>query len=189
MLSYILKNKGIHMDNKKFIDIIEKILSQEKSKEEILEYIIANFNCEAIYNSDDVLITDVYFSLKHYAGGEEEISKREWLYFLECLKGKRKYSLEDKLMECEKELFFQELRKIQDFAIGTALSKEDKYDSTEQLLEDVTYDVIWRICEMIDGYGNPSVKYNITNLKTQKTINEIIDLHNECEAYLRYTEV
>lgn len=177
------------MDNKKLIDIIEKILFQKNQKEEILEYIISNFNCEAIYNADDALITDVYFSLKHYAGGEEEISKREWLYFLECLKGKRKYSLEDKLKECEKELFFQELRKIQDFAIGTALSKEDKYDGTEQLLEDVTYDVIYRICEMIDGYGNPSIKYNITNLKTQKSVNEKIDLHDECEDYLRCTDV
>ncbi len=147
------------MYKKKFIYIIEKVLSQKNQKEEILEYIISNFNCEAIYNSDDALITDVYFSLKHYAGGEEEISKREWLYFLECLKGKRKYSL------------------------------EDKYDSTEQLLEDVTYDVIYRICEMIDGYRNPSIKYNITNLKTQKSVNETSDLHDECEAYLRCTDV
>ena len=54
-----MKNKGINMDKKKFIDIIEKVLSQKSQKEVILEYIISNFNCEAIYNSDDSLITDV----------------------------------------------------------------------------------------------------------------------------------
>ena len=33
----------------------------------------------------------------HYAGGEEEVSKDEWLYFLECLEGRREYNIEDKM--------------------------------------------------------------------------------------------
>lgn len=32
----------------------------------------------------------------HYASGEEQITDAEWVYFLQCLKGKRSYSLDDK---------------------------------------------------------------------------------------------
>ena len=43
-----------------------------------------------------MIITDVFFSLKHYAEGEENIEQAEWIYLLECLEGKRTYNLEDK---------------------------------------------------------------------------------------------
>ena len=56
-----------------------------------------SFDCEKIYDSDEELITDAFFTLKHYAGGEEEVSKDEWLYFLECLEGRREYNIEDKM--------------------------------------------------------------------------------------------
>ena len=50
-----------------------------------------------IYDSDEELITDAFFTLKHYASGEEEVSKDEWMYFLECLAGKREYNMEAKM--------------------------------------------------------------------------------------------
>ncbi len=39
-------------------------------------------------------VTDVYFTLKHYAGGEEDVGKKEWIFFLDCLSGKCEYSIE-----------------------------------------------------------------------------------------------
>lgn len=39
----------------------------------------------------------LFFTLKHYASGEEEVSKDEWMYFLECLAGKREYNMEAKM--------------------------------------------------------------------------------------------
>lgn len=39
----------------------------------------------------------LFFTLKHYASGEEEVSKDEWMYFLECLAGKREYNMETKM--------------------------------------------------------------------------------------------
>ena len=47
--------------------------------------------------ADEELITDAFFTLKHYASGEEEVSKDEWMYFLECLAGKREYNMEAKM--------------------------------------------------------------------------------------------
>ena len=49
-----------------------------------------------IYESDDMLLTDVFFSLKHYASGEEEISENEWLLFMACLLGEREYNIDEK---------------------------------------------------------------------------------------------
>lgn len=60
------------------------------------EYLINNFDYEKIYDCNEMIITDVFFSLKHYAEGEENIEQAEWIYLLECLEGKRTYNLEDK---------------------------------------------------------------------------------------------
>ena len=57
------------------------------------------------------------------------------------------------------------------------------------MLEDVTYDVIYMICEMIDGYRNDLIKYNIVNVKNDNVINDKIALHDWCEEYLRCTDI
>lgn len=77
--------------------LIEKIIKENIEKKELLEYLIDNFDCEAIYNSDDNLTTDVFFTLKHYASEEENVREEEWLYFLQCLEGQRKYNMKEKM--------------------------------------------------------------------------------------------
>lgn len=56
-----------------------------------------NANQMELYASDDMLVTDSYFSLLYYAAGEEMISDAEWKYFLDCLDGDRNYSPDEKL--------------------------------------------------------------------------------------------
>ena len=63
-------------------------------------------------------------------------------------------------MNEEQKKFYNELSKIQDFVIGASLCKQNKYEKTEDMLEDITYDIIYMICEMIDGYRNESIKYS-----------------------------
>lgn len=92
-------------------------------------------------------------------------------------------------MNEEQKLFYMELRKIQDFAIGKSLCKQIQYSETEDMLEDITYDVLYMVCEMIDGYRNNLIKYNIINLKSNSNINENISLHDWCEEFLRCTDV
>lgn len=77
--------------------IIEKILKGNFEKNLLIEYLIDMFDCEKIYDSDDEMATDVFLTLKHYASGEEDVSKEEWLYFLDCLTGKCEYSVEEKM--------------------------------------------------------------------------------------------
>ena len=77
--------------------IIEKVVKGDIDKNVLMEYLIDDFDCEKIYDSDEELITDAFFTLKHYASGEEEVSKDEWMYFLEFLAGKREYNMEAKM--------------------------------------------------------------------------------------------
>lgn len=92
-------------------------------------------------------------------------------------------------MDDEKEIFYNELRKIQNFAIGTGLSKQSDYKNIEDMLADVTYDVIYKICEMIDGYRNDLIKYSLVNKQNNNVVNDNFTLHDWCEAYLRCTDI
>ena len=80
-----------------FVGIIEKIIYGNLEKKLLQDYLMDMFDCEKIYDSDDELVSDVFFTLKHYASGEEDISKNEWVYFLDCLLGKCQYSIEEKM--------------------------------------------------------------------------------------------
>lgn len=80
-----------------FEKIIKKVVDESVERNLLMEYLIDDFECDKIYDSDDEMLTDIYFSLKHYASGEEDIRKEEWQYFLDCLSGKREYNMEEKM--------------------------------------------------------------------------------------------
>lgn len=44
--------------------IIEKVVKGDIDKNVLMEYLIDDFDCEKIYDSDEELITDAFFTLK-----------------------------------------------------------------------------------------------------------------------------
>ena len=86
-------------------------------------------------------------------------------------------------MTKEQNEFFQELANIQEYCVNVALSKKDKYRDMEELLKDVTCEVVYRIMELLDGYGE-GPRCNIINTVTSKSINEGIELHDKCMNFL-----
>ena len=82
--------------------IIESVLQQGLSGQPLMKVLTANVNPAEIYASDDMLVTDSFFSLLHYATGEEMVTDAEWKYFLDCLNGNRVYSLDEKLQMTDK---------------------------------------------------------------------------------------
>lgn len=82
---------------REFETIIRKILDEDFEKNLLMQYLKADFDCEKIYDSNEKMLTDIFFTLKHYASGEEDIRKEEWQYFLDCISGKREYNLEEKM--------------------------------------------------------------------------------------------
>ena len=91
---------------------------------------------------------------------------------------------ERKDMTKEQNEFFQELANIQEYCINVALSKKEKYHDMEELLKDVTCEVVYRIMELLDGYGEGVPRCDIINTVTSKSINEGIELHDKCMNFL-----
>ena len=77
--------------------IIGSVLQQGLRGQPLMEVLISNPNPAEIYASDDMLVTDSYFSLLHFATGEEMVTDVEWKYLLDCLNGNRTYNLDEKL--------------------------------------------------------------------------------------------
>ena len=80
-----------------FKSLIGAVLHQGLRGEALADALAMSVECGKIYESEDRLATDVYFSLLHYAAGEEEMPPAEREYFLDCLNGDREYNREDKL--------------------------------------------------------------------------------------------
>ena len=77
--------------------IIKSVMEQDLRGKALTAVLTANISPAEIYESDDMLVTDAYFSLLHYATGEETVTDAEWKYFLGCLNGDRDYNLDEKL--------------------------------------------------------------------------------------------
>lgn len=89
-------------------------------------------------------------------------------------------------MTKEQTEFFEDLANIQDCCVNVALINEGKYSNTEELLKDVTYEVIYGIMELIDGYGGRLPRCNIVNTVTGEVINKGIELHDNCVGFLEF---
>ena len=87
---------------KELKQIISLVLQQGLSGQSLMEVLMTNVDPTKIYASDDMLVTDSYFSLLHYAIGEEIVTDAEWKYFLDCLNGNRVYNLDEKLQMTDK---------------------------------------------------------------------------------------
>ena len=77
--------------------IIERLLNVSLTRNKLWDEMLYSFDGEVICDAGDLLISDAYFTLMHFANGEEHIVRQEWEYFLECLNGIRTYSMEEKL--------------------------------------------------------------------------------------------
>lgn len=85
--------------------------------------------------------------------------------------------------------FFRALQEIQELTIQIMLCNEHKYDTTENLLIDTTYDAIYRIMELIDGYRKEALNLDIVDKNTSESIKEGIQLHDKCVEFLQCTDV
>ena len=92
-------------------------------------------------------------------------------------------------MTTEQTVFFNEIKNIQNTCINILLSNTIKYEKVEDMLKDATYEVIYRIMELLDGYQNESLKFEIINTKTGTIINESIEMHDLCENFLDCSNV
>lgn len=85
--------------------------------------------------------------------------------------------------------FFAHLSAIQESVVQIALSKHKPNDDIEDLLYEVTYDVLAELFTCIDGYGSFSTdKMDIVNMRTGKGLKQdpFLELHDAIAAYLKW---
>ena len=69
------------------------------------------------------------------------------------------------------------------------LSKISQYDDMEKLLNDVTYETIYAMMELLDGHKNRDLRGEFIDKFNGCTINSGIELHNYCEEYLKCSDI
>lgn len=77
-------------------EMIAKILTGRADRRALREELY-KIDPEEIYEGDNLLHSDAYFTLAHYISGEEEIREIEWVYLLKCLNGEEEFSFDSKM--------------------------------------------------------------------------------------------
>lgn len=93
-------------------------------------------------------------------------------------------------MTKNQELIFKELRNIQEYAVSVTLIRSKKYeDDIESMLNDITFETICRIMELLDGYYNNDLRGEIIDVQSGKSISSEIELHDCCVDYLISSDI
>lgn len=87
-------------------------------------------------------------------------------------------------LSSSQELFFNTLHEIQEDVVQTALSK-CSCENAERLLYDVTYETIYSIMELIDGYTKDNLQLDIIEKESKKSLKENIQLHDVCVDFIK----
>lgn len=74
-------------------------------------------------------------------------------------------------------------------ALYVSLLKFSKYDNMEKLLNDVTYETIYKLMELMDGLVNNSIRGEIISLPSGNSINAGVELHDYCDEYLNCSDI
>ena len=91
-------------------------------------------------------------------------------------------------LEGKQEMFFQHLKHIQELVVTNAMSEHKANDNLEEILFDASYESIYRVLELIDGYTSDSLKLDLVDRETGQSLRKNIELHDKCADYLRHTK-
>lgn len=84
------------------------------------------------------------------------------------------------------ELFFNTLHEIQEEVVQIALSKSNcTCENIEMLLYDVTYETIYNVMELFDGYTKENLQLDIIEKGSNKSLKENIQLHDVCVEFIK----
>ena len=84
------------------------------------------------------------------------------------------------------EMFFRTLHEIQEDVVQVALRKcKCSCENIETLLYDVTYETIFNIMELFDGYTKDNLQLDIIEKDSKKSLKENIQLHDICVDFIK----
>ncbi len=88
-------------------------------------------------------------------------------------------------IELLRKRMFEAFADIQEISVLVAKNDYDKGMDIEEVLNSVTYDTIYSIMEMIDGYSYGDLKIDLVERGTNRSIKEGCELHDTCYDYLK----
>lgn len=93
------------------------------------------------------------------------------------------YTTVDELMD-KQTIFFENLQDIQEQAVIANMPKGLENPKIRDYLYGATYDALYKMCEMIDGYLTDELKLALIDKESGLSLREGIELHDECSFYL-----
>lgn len=85
-------------------------------------------------------------------------------------------------MTNEQLVFFTRLQQIQEEVVTSQNNTSDKL--TEKEIYNLTYDTIYKILELIDGYTSDKIDLDLIDKLSGNSIKKEIQLHDKCVEYL-----
>ena len=85
----------------------------------------------------------------------------------------------------KQDVFFDQLKLIQELAVVTALSESKENSNLGDILYLASYETLYRVLELIDGYFTNDIKLDLVDKETGISMRENIELHDKCVDYLR----
>ena len=86
------------------------------------------------------------------------------------------------MMQEKLQKLFKEIKMIQEEVVYTALIENP---DLKDLLFDITYDTIFKLLEVFDGYRNTELNLDIIDKKNKNSININHNLHDLCSKVNR----
>lgn len=89
-------------------------------------------------------------------------------------------------IESVQKKFFQTLKEIQEEVVSTTTYNYKSGDDIEDMLYDITYETIYNIMVLIDGYTKESLQLDLIERKGKGSLRTGIELHDTCAEYIKY---
>ncbi len=88
-------------------------------------------------------------------------------------------------IENTREKMFEILAGIQELAVVRAQNNLNNGDDFNSIFNELTYETIYYVMEMIDGYTSSEVKIDLVDRETNTSLREGCELHDLCSKYLK----
>ena len=94
----------------------------------------------------------------------------------------------EEIINKEKETFLKQISKIQDEQINIFLTQIGEFENNKLRTEyeNFSYEIIYRIMELLDGYYNSKLKYELKNIINNTIINKKSNFHDLCTIFLKH---
>lgn len=98
----------------------------------------------------------------------------------------KEWSCAMKILNKVQKEFFHMLKEIQEEVVIISLGEIDQGNEIEEVIYDSTYEMSYRIMELLEGYMREDLKFKIIDEKSEVCLGQDIQLHDVCADYLKH---